>query len=753
MTHSLYICYFGLREPLVQTQVLPYLREIAGGGVRMSLLTFEPDLHRRWDAGSIAEWRQRLREEGIEWHMLPYHRRPSLPATLWDIAAGAWRAAAIARRERVDIFHGRSHVGATIGALAKRLTPGTRLIFDIRGLLAEEYVDSGNWRAGGLLYRLTKAVERRLLRSADGFVVLTEGAREALFPNGAAQPLEVIPCCTDPERFASAPRAELGLTDRLVFVYAGSLGGYYLVREMAEFLAAAREIDRRVFALVLTQASPEPVTAELERAGFSRDDYRVIKAAPEEVPRYLRAADVGIAFVQPSVARRASSPTKYAEYLAAGLPVVATAGVGDLDAQTERGRVGVLLDRWDKSAYRDAFRTIEELRRDPQLAERCRAEARARYDLREVGGARYRRLYERVIGPLRLRVLALASYPAEAASSRFRVVQFIAPLAERGIEVTFSPLLDAPLFAALYRPWKFVARLPWLAVRTIRQLLAAFRKADIVLVQREAMLFGPPLVEWLATRLRRRPMILDLDDPTWLAYPSPVYGRLATLFKRPRKTDALIRRARVVICGNPNIAAHVASRGGEAVVMPTVVDTRLYRPADAPPNDVPTIGWIGTHGTYPYFEPLRPILARLMREIPFRLVIIGSGRPDLDTRPWRMESEAEDFRSLDIGVYPIANDDWSAGKSGFKAVQYMASGVPFVLSPVGVCATMGVPGQTHLLATSDDEWLDALHRLLTDPELRRRMGRAARAFAERHYSLDGQADALISIIRRAASRT
>ena len=109
---SLYLCYFGLREPLVQTQVIPYLRELAAGGVAMSLLTFEPEVKTRWTAESIAAWRQRLRDAGIEWHMLPYHKRPSLLATLYDIIRGGWRAAAIARRENVTVFHGRSHVGA-----------------------------------------------------------------------------------------------------------------------------------------------------------------------------------------------------------------------------------------------------------------------------------------------------------------------------------------------------------------------------------------------------------------------------------------------------------------------------------------------------------------------------------------------------------------------------------------------------------------------------------------------------------------
>jgi glycosyltransferase involved in cell wall biosynthesis len=378
---SLYICYFGLREPLVQTQVLPYLRELVASGVAMSLLTFEPE---RFDED---EWRERLRNDGIEWHTLRYHKRPTLSATLYDIVRGAFRAAAIARRNGIQILHGRSHVGAAIGALAKRMC-GARLIFDFRGYLAEEYIDHGNWRAGGWLFRLMKAAERMLLRDADGVVFLTEAARQPL-----QVAVEVIPCCVDVERFASATRADLGVADRVVYVYSGALGGYYLIDEMAQLMRT----DPRAFALILTQSVRGPVTVALARAGFTPADYRVLAVPPEDVPRYLRAADVGVSLIRQSFARRATSPTKFAEYLAAGLPVIYSAGVGDLDAQIERHRVGVLLGSFDQASYADTIRAMAELRRDPQLADRCRALARDEYDLHQVGGARYRRLYDAVL--------------------------------------------------------------------------------------------------------------------------------------------------------------------------------------------------------------------------------------------------------------------------------------------------------------------------------------------------------------------
>jgi glycosyltransferase involved in cell wall biosynthesis len=401
---SLYICYFGLREPLVQTQVLPYLRELVAGGIGMSLLTFEPDAKRLWSNAGIAEWRARLRGEGIEWYLMPYHKRPSLPATLFDIVAGGIRAASIARSQKIEVLHGRSHVGAAIGAVAKRLS-GAKLIFDIRGLLAEEYVDSGNWRAKGLFYHLTKATERGLLRTADGFVVLTEKARETLFPDGAqGRPLEMIPCCVDAARFVGAMardrdavRRELGLSDRLVFVYVGALGGYYLTREHAELFAAARALDPRVYALVLTQGSYEPMTAELTGLGFSPADFRVMRVPSDEVPTYLHAADVALSLIRSSYARRSTSPTKVAEYLAAGLPVIASAGIGDLDAQIEERRTGVLIRQFDAASYAAAVRSVLELRLDPGLTERCRREVRERYDLHTVGGPRYRRLYESVL--------------------------------------------------------------------------------------------------------------------------------------------------------------------------------------------------------------------------------------------------------------------------------------------------------------------------------------------------------------------
>jgi glycosyltransferase involved in cell wall biosynthesis len=436
---TLYLCYFGLREPLVQTQVLPYLRKLVEAGVAVSLLTFEPKLKESWTREELEAERARLEAEGIRWHWRAYHKRPSLPATLYDVAVGARLAARLLRRGEVGVLHARGHVPALMAALAKR-RGGGRLVFDIRGFMPEEYTDAGVWPENGYLYRGVKSVERFLFRSADAFVVLTEKAREILFPGGAeadsssrliqdsearliadpdsrlvidaeshlvtdavGRPVEVIPCCVDFRRFRVADktprevlRRELKLTGRRVVVYVGSFGGWYMTEETARFMALAHRQDATTFALVLTQTAPEPIIKRLRELGVAEDSFYVGRVPPSEVPRYLKASDIAVSFIRACYSKLSSSPTKIAEYLASGLPVVCNAGIGDVDEVIEGDRVGVVIREFDDETFMRALEEVEALRREGGLAERCRASAERRFDIERVGGVKYQRLYRRL---------------------------------------------------------------------------------------------------------------------------------------------------------------------------------------------------------------------------------------------------------------------------------------------------------------------------------------------------------------------
>lgn len=417
--HTLYICYFGLRQPLVQTQVIPYLREIVKAGIRVSLVTFEPDLNKNWTAEQIKSKRASMAEENIEWECLAYHKRPSAIATAYDIFAGARFVRQKIRNKNLDVLHGRIHVATLMGAIARKFsTRKPKLIFDIRGFFPEEYTDAGVWPENGWLYRGAKRVEKWLMRESDGFVVLTEKARATLFgdltvaetkappanvggtdPEG--RPVEVIPCCVDfvsrfqadAENSGDEIATRLGLAERFVLAHVGALGGLYLTEEIVDFLVAARSVEQNSFALFLTQTDPGHVITLLQKKGFSENDYFVGQVDPAAIPEYLSIANVGLSFVKATYATQSRSPTKIPEYLAAGLPIIANSGVGDVDELIHEDGVGVLIDSFEHAAYVDALKRLGDL---GDISEKCRASAEKRFDLETVGGAGYRRLYEKL---------------------------------------------------------------------------------------------------------------------------------------------------------------------------------------------------------------------------------------------------------------------------------------------------------------------------------------------------------------------
>ena len=400
MPSSLYICYFGIDQPLVQTQVLPYLRELVKGGYEMSLLTFEP--------GEVDEQsvRESLAADGIKWHSLRYHKRPSVPATLFDVANAVRFIRRLMGSRKFDILHARSHVPMMMAALARKVSSHKpKILFDIRGFLPEEYVDAGVWDEQGQVYRNFKRVEGWMMNEADGFVVLTERARDILADEIGSRPVQVIPCCVDfDRRFSGDPvsgrsriRTQLGIDDRFVFVHLGALGGLYLSAEIADFLAAARNRDPRVFGLFPTQSDPDIIVPLLKERGFSESDFYVGKVHASEVEDYLYASDVGLSFVKASYATASRSPTKIPEYLACGLPVVANAGVGDVDSQLNRDQVGVLIESLDPLGYEKVLTELDELRATERLGDVCRESALNGFHLSEIGGLKYKEAYRGIL--------------------------------------------------------------------------------------------------------------------------------------------------------------------------------------------------------------------------------------------------------------------------------------------------------------------------------------------------------------------
>ncbi len=403
----LYVSYNGMLDWLGQSQVLPYLRELSGAGVRFTLLSFErPSAYTSEGVAAAAKLKRDLAASGIDWHWLRYHKRPSLLATSYDVMAGIRYASRLVRDKQIEMVHARAQIPATI-ALALKRRFGVKMIFDVRGLMAEEYIDAKHWKPGSLPVRLTKAVERRALAASDGVVTLTEAIWKILKDwdglRGRSFPHQIIPCCADLKLFRfdnearERLRQELGIDDKFVIVYSGSIDSWYLTEEMADFMAAFLQIEPRAHFLWLSNR-PDRVQQLMQDRAIADSQYTVRSVPSTAVPAYLSASDAALAFIKPCFSKLASSPTKTAEYLACGLPLIINAGVGDSDRLIENDHAGVLVRNFTVADYQAAGAEIMTmcLQRD-ETRKHARAIAERSFDVSVVGLRSYAALYQEIL--------------------------------------------------------------------------------------------------------------------------------------------------------------------------------------------------------------------------------------------------------------------------------------------------------------------------------------------------------------------
>jgi len=388
----LYISYNGIDEPLVQSQVVNYLQGLTQLGYRFALLTFERG---KADTNNVA--RERLAELGIEWHGITAHRGWGALSSLLDVFRGTSAAMRVLERKPVRLVHARSFIPALI---AWRLKRKRRLPFvnDLRGFWVDEKVYRGRLRENSVIYRVAKWLEARVLRASDHLVSLSARGAEALrdfaaWRGGAVAPIEVIPTCVDTDRFMPAPRESRGVQR---FGYVGSLSAEYLPDQIFAYFAAARRRFPNSRLQLITRSEPGPIRALAAQFGLPPESFDLIALEPHEVPAAVAHFDVALSFIRPHFAKLASCPTKVGEYLAAGIPVVGNAGIGDMDALLADGKVGFLLRDFDAAKFEASFRHLEIICADPTLAGRCRDVALAQFSLRE-GVRRYDAMYLRVL--------------------------------------------------------------------------------------------------------------------------------------------------------------------------------------------------------------------------------------------------------------------------------------------------------------------------------------------------------------------
>jgi glycosyltransferase involved in cell wall biosynthesis len=376
----LYVVYWGALEPLGQSLVLPTILALAREGrLGVTLLTFE----KARDLAEVAEVRaleQLLTDAGVRWIRLRYHKRPRVPATVFDIVHGWVRCLWRAFGERPQVVHARTFVGGLIG-LPVALLIRARFVYHNEGFYAEEQVDAGFWSERSFSYRLAHALEALLNRLADGVVVLTRRAEASLTQSLARpKPVIVVPSSVDLARFQAGDRP-LWRMGPIRFVYLGSIGGRYDFDSIARFVAHALNEFPGSHLTVLSPSDPKVVRALLVGARVPAASWNQRSLPHREVPRELREHDVGLLFMKKGHSAAGGSPTKMGEYWACGLPVVVTPGIGDLDEIINAERVGVIAEVTSPDACRPIPGRLGQLLGDPELRQRCRAAAVRHYSL------------------------------------------------------------------------------------------------------------------------------------------------------------------------------------------------------------------------------------------------------------------------------------------------------------------------------------------------------------------------------------
>lgn len=320
---------------------------------------------------------------------------------------------------------------------------------------------------------------------------------------------------------------------------------------------------------------------------------------------------------------------------------------------------------------------------------------------------------------------------------RFRVKEFIPAFESRGVSVSLLRIPERPLDR----------------VRLYRTL----SRYDLVIVQRKLLGF----LDLTLVRRFARKFVFDYDDAIMFRSSRHKTPRSPG---RERKFRRMVRAADGVIAGNSYLAEQAARwTGGEKIyIIPTVVDTGEYDVKEYGAGDSDTggedfvVGWIGTGGNLPYLKSIAPAVARVAeRQGGVSLKIVCDEFFEMEglsviKKTWRPEDVSRDLVSFDVGVMPISDDHWTRGKCGLKVVQYLAAGVPAIVSPVGVNRDLVVPEETGLWASDLDEWERAIETLVLDKRRGggrgREMGLSGRRRVEERFSLGSVAPRYLAIL-------
>lgn len=395
-----------MTDPLGQSQVLPYLVALSERGYQFTILSFEKPARFEKEKAIITDITLKA---GINWIPLTYTKNPPVLSKMYD----RWRLKKMAKKlfdqYKFDMIHCRSYVAAEVG-LWLRKEKGTKFLFDMRGFWADEKVDSGQWNLKNPFFKNVydhyKEKEREFLFSADGIITLTTAARKELTSEKEYNDLaiDVIPCCADLDHFnyhqvnpdtVKDLKVQLGIKpDQKVITYLGSVGGWYMTNEMFAFFKRLSDKYPEFVMLLLTKDEPNRVMEQAKSAGIDPGRIIIRYAGRKELPVYISASNCSIFFIRPTYSKIASSPTKHAELMGMGIPVICN-HIGDTGTIIEETGTGLVVKDFTNKEY---DRVIENLPALLAISPQVIREAAFRYFDLARGVDDYEKVYKRILG-------------------------------------------------------------------------------------------------------------------------------------------------------------------------------------------------------------------------------------------------------------------------------------------------------------------------------------------------------------------
>ncbi len=356
------------------------------------------------------------------------------------------------------------------------------------------------------------------------------------------------------------------------------------------------------------------------------------------------------------------------------------------------------------------------------------------------------------------KVLIIATHRRDRSpNQRFRIEQYIDYLEENGFEITLSNILSEEDDKIFYSPGNIIGKAKIL-LRSVLKRRSDLRSVDhynLVFFVRESLLTRGT---WFEKGLKKRgiPYIFDFDDAIWLSDVSEANKAFAWL-KDPSKIETSIKLATLVFAGNEYLSNYASQFNRSVMVVPTTIDTSTYLAQTKTNLDPVIIGWSGSLTTMKHFEYALPFLIKIRKEFGSRVkfeVIGDSNYTNLDIdvkgKAWSKKSELQDLASFDIGIMPLPNDEWAKGKCGLKGLQYMALGIPTIMSPVGVNSQIIRHGENGFLASTEEEWITLLRELILNSEKRQTIGQEARKTVESKYATLEWKDIYLDTFRKLA---